>query len=58
MSNVGLIGFLAILAIFATILSSIAELDDLCVKNGGRMVVVSEKQAKGTFNHTECKYEK
>lgn len=41
--------------VFGTILlATLAWSDRECVARGGQLVVISERQAKGTMNHTEC----
>lgn len=44
-----------IIAIFASLLGLLAWSDQQCEVRGGTIVVVSERQAKGIMNHTECK---
>lgn len=44
--------------IFVGLLYIMGKVDDGCEKSGGKVIVVREKQAKGTFNHTECQYAK
>lgn len=53
---------LTILGIFGVfflfLLSCLVASDDHCLKTGGRLIVVSKHEAKGTMNHTECKYDR
>jgi hypothetical protein len=44
--------------LFFSLIMILVGRDNDCIKNGGTIIVVSEKQAKGTFNHTECKYDR
>ena len=46
---------LIVIAVFGGLLALLAWSDQQCVARGGKVVVVSERQAKGTMNHTECR---
>lgn len=54
---VSTIGLFFMGVFFMLLIIGLVRIDSDCVKLGGRLKTVSEHQAKGTMNHTECEFE-